>query len=71
MVKKSMKGVILTGEKDGALPQQKTMVEMFEEMNFSYQFIINNGLGHWFPENLPDQIDEGINYITLTVGSEA
>ncbi len=65
MVEKKLKGTILTGEKDEALPDQKAMVEIFEEIGFSYQFIINKDLGHWFPENLSEQIDEALYYITF------
>ena len=63
MKEENIKGIILTGEKDGALPQQKEMVALFEEINFSHQFIINENLGHWFPENLPEQLDEALDYI--------
>ena len=67
MKEKHISGIILTGEKDGALPQQKQMVDLFEENGFSHQFIINENLGHWFPESLPEQLDEALNYIDSEV----
>ncbi len=63
MVARCIKGVILTGEKDGALEKQREIVEAFEEIGFPYQFTINKDLGHWFPENLSEQMDKALNYI--------
>jgi predicted esterase len=63
MAKKNIKGIILTGEKDESLLEQKTMVKVFEEKGFPHQFIINKGLGHWFPENLSEQMNEALDYI--------
>ena len=58
-----VKGVILTGEKDQSISQQKEMVDMFKNLEFSHQFNITENLGHWFPEDLSDQIDESLNFI--------
>jgi len=63
MIEKNIKGIILTGENDGALPEQKKMVQEFEETGFLYKFTVNTDLGHWFPENLSKQIDEALDYI--------
>lgn len=65
MIEKKIKGIILTGEKDGSLPEQNEMVKTFEETGFSHLFIVNTDLGHWFPENLSEQIDEALAYIEL------
>jgi len=65
MIGKNIKGIILTGEKDGSLPDQNEMVKIFEETGFPHLFIVNTDLGHWFPENLSEQIDEALAYIEL------
>jgi len=64
---KKIKGLILTGENDGGLEEQKKMVHEFEKMNFPHDFIINPNLGHWFPENIDEQIDHGLNFIFFKV----
>lgn len=63
MMERNIKGIILTGEKDGCLPEQKEMVKVLEEKGFSHRFVINKGLGHWFPDNISEQIDDALDYI--------
>jgi len=70
MVARNIKGIILTGENDGALPEQKAMVDIFEEVGLPYKFIINKDLGHWFPENLSEQMDHGLDYVAAEAEKE-
>ncbi len=60
---RATKGIVLTGEFDGALPSQREMVEVFQDLGFPHKFIINNNLAHWFPENLSEQLDLALEYI--------
>lgn len=58
-----LKGVILTGEKDASLDSQKEMVNAFELAHFPYRFEITPGLAHWFPNNLPAQLNQAVQFI--------
>ncbi len=60
---KAIKGCIITGDQDGSLNDQKQMVEDFNKAEFSYKFDINEGLGHWFPEDLSAKLDRYIDFI--------
>ncbi len=61
-----LKAVILTGEKDGMLDRQKEMAQDFKNAQLPYRFEITPGLAHWFPENLPAQIDKALRFIMET-----
>jgi len=71
MIKRNVKGIILTGEKDGSLPEQEAMIEVFKQTGFDYRFTINEGLGHWFPENLSEQMDDALDYIAPKAAAQA
>ncbi|MDX9864512.1 MAG: hypothetical protein RBT34_06885 [Anaerolineaceae bacterium] len=58
-----LKGVILTGEKDAALDSQKEMVRDFEQAQLPHRFEVTPGLAHWFPENLPDQLNRALQFL--------
>ena len=58
-----VKGVILTGEKDPSLDNQKEMVRDFEDVQFPHRFEITPGLAHWFPENLPAQLTGALQFL--------
>ena len=58
-----LKGVILTGEKDAALNSQKEMVCDFEQAKIPCRFEVTPGMAHWFPENLPDQLNKALQFL--------
>jgi predicted esterase len=55
--------VILTGEEDGSLEGQKEIIADLDAAHIPHQFVITPALGHWFPENLSQQLDEAIKFI--------
>lgn len=63
MIQKNVRGVILTGEKDGDKAEQENVVKDFIALAFPHKSKVSSGLGHWFPENPSDQIDEAMGYI--------
>ncbi len=58
-----VRGVILTGEKDASLDSQKEMIRNFMDAHFPYQFEITPGMAHWFPENLPTQLNTALQFL--------
>ena len=60
---RNVRGILLTTEMDPRLPVQKKMAEVFKSENFPLQFIITPNIGHWFPEDLDEKLDQAIEYI--------
>jgi len=58
-----LKAVILTGEKEAMLDNQKEMVKDFENAKLPCRFEITPGMAHWFPENLPAQLNEALKFL--------
>lgn len=59
---KNIKGVILTGEQDFSLEQQKEMMEVFEKENLECGFMIED-IGHFYPDNFSDYLEKAIIFI--------
>jgi predicted esterase len=57
-------GTILTTEMDPRLAEQKEMIELFKTEGFEHRFIVTPDIGHWFPKDLNEQIDESIDHIS-------
>ncbi len=57
---KAVEGTILTGEHDPCLEDQKQLVADLEKQGVVVSFTIVEGLGHWFPENLPELINKAL-----------
>ena len=58
-----IRGCIITGDQDPFYEKTMELVALFEERNFPYKLIVNEGLGHFFPENFTDQLEEAIEFI--------
>jgi predicted esterase len=58
-----LKSVILTGEKDPALPEQRDMLLGFQRANFPHRMHIAPGLGHWFPDDLPRLLNQSLQFL--------
>ena len=58
-----LRGVILTGENDPSLPNQQEMVRDFEQAHLPHRFEITPGMGHWFPENLSQQLNRALQFL--------
>jgi hypothetical protein len=39
------------------------MADLFRDSGLQYQFIVTPNIGHWYPENLPEMIDQAIEHI--------
>jgi predicted esterase len=58
-----LKGVLLTGEKDTSLDSQREMVRNFKDAQLPHRFEITPGMAHWFPENLPAQLNRALEFL--------
>lgn len=61
--KKGIKAVIIAGENDKKFEEQKKISNLFIKTGLKNRFIIKKGLGHWFPEDLPEIIDSSLEFI--------
>ncbi len=60
---RGVRGTIITTELDRRVPDQRKMADLFRDTGLQYQFIITPNIGHWYPENLPEMIDQAIAHI--------
>lgn len=58
-----IKGVILTGNKDGCYEEQKEIMSTFKEVGLKCEIVVKDNFGHWFPEDLDERIDNALDYI--------
>ncbi|WP_432666184.1 hypothetical protein R9X47_07655 [Wukongibacter baidiensis] len=49
---------IITGENDGDLQSQKVFVDRLRGVEVEHKFIVIENLGHWFPSNLSNLLDD-------------
>jgi predicted esterase len=61
--KRGVRGTLITTELDRRVPDQRKMADLFRETGLQYQFIITPNIGHWYPDNLPEMIDQAIAHI--------
>lgn len=60
---RGIRGTVLTTEMDPRLPDQKEMAAMMEAVGLAHEFIVTPNIGHWYPENLAELIDNAIAHI--------
>ena len=39
------------------------MMEILKKLGSPVKYIVNQGIGHWYPEDLDDKIDQALQYI--------
>lgn len=57
-----IKGCILEGEND-LVPIVKDLVDEVNEMGLGCQYIVNKDVGHWFPLDLKEKVNQILNFI--------
>ncbi|QVK17605.1 hypothetical protein KHQ81_12210 [Mycoplasmatota bacterium] len=60
--KRGIKGVFMEGEQS-IVPVEEEMVSVFNEVGFPYEYYINKGIGHWYPEDLSDKVEQALEFI--------
>lgn len=61
--KSGSSGIMICGERDLRLDNQKRASQMLTEIGFNHRFIVVDGLGHWYPDNFPEVIDSALKEI--------
>ena len=56
-------GVLLIGEQIKDDPDFLDLVDTLNAARFRYDLIINEGIGHWYPDDLPDKVEKAITMI--------
>ncbi|UCE40901.1 MAG: hypothetical protein JSV17_15875 [Candidatus Aminicenantes bacterium] len=60
---RGIRGTLITTEMDPRLPDQQEMAEIMKAQGLAHEFIVTPNIGHWYPENLAEMIDEAIAHI--------
>ena len=58
-----LRGVIITGDKDSSVQEQKDMIAIFKKSNIPYHITINPNMYHWFPPDFPHQLDNALTFL--------
>jgi hypothetical protein len=61
--KRGVKAVFLEGALKAWLPDEQQMIEMFKEIDFPHQLIVNPGIGHAFPDDFEQKLDQALAFI--------
>lgn len=60
---RGLSGIIICGERDSRLDNQRKTSAMLTESGFRHRLTVIPGLGHWYPEKLPDILDSALDEI--------
>lgn len=60
---RGIRGTLITTEMDNRLDQQREMVKTFMQEGLQYQFVVTPNIGHWYPEDLGEKIDQALLHI--------
>jgi predicted esterase len=60
---RGVRGALLTTEMDGRLDQQREMADIMKVEGLPLVFHVTQGVGHWYPDDLAERIDEAIAHI--------
>ena len=60
---RGVRGVLMEGEILAPVPAQEIMMSLFREAGLQHKYIINKGIGHWFPDDLTEKLKQGLDFI--------
>jgi len=60
LIKNKVKGTLVTTEMDARLERQKEFATFMTGVKVPVQLVITPDIGHWYPENLPQLIDQAL-----------
>lgn len=63
VAKKGIKFIFMEGEKDVPVKDVEKMMEMCKKNGIPYEYYINEGIGHWYPEDLDDKLNKALEFI--------
>lgn len=60
---KGIKWVFMEGAKDVAVGDVEEMMGTLNKFGASCQYIINEGVGHWYPDDLENKLEKALTFI--------
>ncbi len=60
---KEKKWVFMDGGKDIPVQYVEEMVDICKRVGMPYKYYINEGIGHWYPEDLDDKLGKALSFI--------
>lgn len=60
---KEMKWVFIDGEKDMPVQYVEDMMDICKSLGMHYKYYVNEGVGHWYPEDLDDKLEKALSFI--------
>lgn len=63
LLHRGVKGVFMEGGKDVPVQKVDDMMKDFKDIGVPYQYYINEGIGHWYPDDLNDKLVQAIDFI--------
>lgn len=60
---RGVRGTILTTARDNRLAAQRQLADRLRDLGLQYQFMVTPDIGHWFPQDLDQLIDQAIAHI--------
>ena len=60
---RGIRGTMITTEMDPRIEQQREMINLFKQEGLQYQFVVTPNIGHWYPEDLDEKIDQALIHI--------
>jgi predicted esterase len=60
---RGVRGVLIEGELSDGIDQIREMDAVFRETGLPCELYINQGIGHWYPDDLSDKISKAIAFI--------
>jgi predicted esterase len=60
---RGLRGTLITTEMDNRIEDQKALAAMFAAAGLDCVFEVTPNIGHWYPDDLAERIDRGIEHI--------
>lgn len=60
---RGIRGVIMTGDQDHFYSEVEGLCAEFEKHGMAYKLMVTEGLGHFIPDDFPDQLLEAVDFI--------
>lgn len=62
-LKRGVKWVLMEGEKDLPVEILEDMINTFNKLKVPFEYYINSGVGHWYPQDLNLKLDRALGFI--------
>ncbi|MCM1989940.1 hypothetical protein [Oceanirhabdus seepicola] len=53
----------MDGEKDVPIQDVEEMIQEFKKQGVPYEYYINKGIGHWYPEDIEEKLEKALKFI--------